>query len=89
MSAPQLASERLERPRSASFPAKSGSQAMCPECGTPYAKLRKHQLFCSTRCRKRSWEKERTVRPAYDIRANIDRLVADVAAIKARLGIEG
>jgi uncharacterized Zn finger protein (UPF0148 family) len=31
----------------------------CPECGTPFAPLRKGHTYCTTRCTKRVWARDR------------------------------
>lgn len=76
MSGHQIASERLERPLGAAKSGLSGSVARCPQCGASFTKKRKHQIFCSAKCRKAFWAKERTARPGYDIRAQLDRIEA-------------
>jgi endogenous inhibitor of DNA gyrase (YacG/DUF329 family) len=64
----------------------SGSHlSKCPACGAPFAKKRKHQTFCSPKCRKAFWAKDRTARPGYDIRAQLDRIEKDLGTIKQAL----
>ena len=58
----------------------------CPECGASYAKKRKHQTFCSPKCRKAFWKKDRTVHSAYDIRASLADIKASLARIEAKMG---
>ena len=84
--APGLASERGEMARKSKVSGDSGRTAgvsKCPECGASYARTRKHQTFCSARCRKASWDKERKIRPSYDIRAKLDAILVRLERIEA------
>ena len=91
MGTPRIASERLEMGQGANLSSslpQTTHLSKCPECGGSYARKRKHQTFCSSRCRKRSWERERKVRPSYDIRKKLDEILASLARIEDKMGIE-
>lgn len=87
----QQASERVETApgRKISGPSSlTAPKSKCPSCGVPYAKKRKHQTFCSSKCRKAFWVKDRTVHPGTDIRIKLDAILARLTAIEKHLRIE-
>ena len=59
----------------------------CAECGASYARLVKHQTFCSARCRKASWEKERKIRPSFDVRQKLGDILARLERLEKHFGI--
>lgn len=59
----------------------------CGDCGASYAKKRRHQIFCSPKCRKAFWLKDRTVHPEHDIRIKLDAILVRLKQIEAKIGI--
>jgi endogenous inhibitor of DNA gyrase (YacG/DUF329 family) len=62
---------------------------VCQECGASYEAKRRHQIFCSTTCRKAHWAKDRTINPGYDIRREIGDIKSAVSQIIQHLGLGG
>ena len=57
------------------------ASAICDDCGAKFKKIRKHQRFCSTRCRINAW------RTATADPQKISELERRLKAVEERLGI--
>ena len=57
------------------------TNAVCPVCGGGFNKYRAWHVFCSPKCRKRAWMTSHRTGVYTDIRIEIAKIKADVAAI--------
>jgi len=79
--APKHASEREGKARPASF-------VSCPTCGARFLKTRTWTTFCSTKCRKASWEEKRLAGKGISLGEMFKEIGTRLTAIEARLGIK-
>jgi len=64
------------------------TMSTCPVCGAGYAKYRRWQTFCSTKCRKQAWILNHRTGAYTDVRKDISEIKLILSRIEEKLGMK-